>query len=157
MEDLYRPGLGAASSPSPHVLSTVSSPQSHAQPQGSSKMEAACAPRKESMWDAWKRLVRGATPAFPVSKLRGLCREGWDYTNTSIFVSFPSRSGKLSLKKKKKKKDDEKKMTHNAQKDNTCSEKNNALGVIRGFGSHPGPTRETMSFPHHTSSPSLRE
>lgn len=51
---------------------------------------------------------------FPMSKLQRPYRGGWDYVESFIFVSFPSRSGKVSLFKKKK--DHEKKMTHNAKK-----------------------------------------
>ena len=94
---------------------------------------------------------------FPMSELQRPYRGGWDYVESFIFVSFPSRSGKVSLFKKKK--DHEKKMTHNAKKKkwHICKEKNKAIGVVRGWGSHPGPTTENSSYPLHVSSSSLRE
>lgn len=39
---------------------------------------------------------------FPMSELQRPYRGGWDYVESFIFVSFPSRSGKVSLFKKKR-------------------------------------------------------
>ena len=56
------------------------------------------------------------------------------------------------------KKDHEKKMTHMLKKKNdTHGRKRKSLGVVRGWGSHPGPTRGDSSCPLRASSSSWRE
>lgn len=89
---------------------------------------------------------------FPMSKLQRPYRGGWDYVESFIFVSFPSRSGKVSLFKKKK--DHEKKMTHNAKKkkNDTYARKRTKPLVLSGAGVHilvpPRKTVPTLFMSH---------
>ena len=62
-------------------------------------MEATCVPRKEGMWEYMGKACK-REKSLPFPHVQRPYREGWDYTNSFIFVSFPSRSDKVSLLKK---------------------------------------------------------